>query len=157
MTTIDLGIPTHGLSGVPRLAEGDAPQNKKDFTSDQEVRWCPGCGDYAVLAAVQSFLPELRLRRERPDAFGVAGLYVPLTTTTEHAIGFIRAASVATIVTRAPHRLAREGGFGDARVVLPTGTWTDRLTGREITVPATGEVLVADVLTERPVALLVRS
>ena len=99
----------------------------------------------------------LRLRRERPDAFGVAGLYVPLTTTTEHAIGFIRAASVATIVTRAPHRLAREGGFGDARVVLPTGTWTDRLTGREITVPATGEVLVADVLTERPVALLVRS
>ncbi len=64
MTTIDLGIPTHGLSGVPRLAEGDAPQNKKDFTSDQEVRWCPGCGDYAVLAAVQSFLPELGLRRE---------------------------------------------------------------------------------------------
>jgi 2-oxoglutarate ferredoxin oxidoreductase subunit beta len=32
---------------------------KKDFTSDQEVRWCPGCGDYAVLAAVQSLLPEL--------------------------------------------------------------------------------------------------
>ncbi len=33
--------------------------SKKDFTSDQEVRWCPGCGDYAILAAVQSFLPEL--------------------------------------------------------------------------------------------------
>jgi 2-oxoglutarate ferredoxin oxidoreductase subunit beta len=32
---------------------------KKDFTSDQEVRWCPGCGDYAILAAVQSFMPEL--------------------------------------------------------------------------------------------------
>ena len=31
----------------------------KDFTSDQEVRWCPGCGDYVVLAAVRSFLPEL--------------------------------------------------------------------------------------------------
>ena len=55
MTTIDLGMPAHGLGGVPRLAEGDAPQNKKDFTSDQEVRWCPGCGDYAVLAAVQSY------------------------------------------------------------------------------------------------------
>jgi 2-oxoglutarate/2-oxoacid ferredoxin oxidoreductase subunit beta len=37
---------------------------KKDFTSDQEVRWCPGCGDYAILAAVQSFMPELGLRRE---------------------------------------------------------------------------------------------
>jgi 2-oxoglutarate ferredoxin oxidoreductase subunit beta len=34
---------------------------KKDFTSDQEVRWCPGCGDYAILAAVQSFMPELGL------------------------------------------------------------------------------------------------
>jgi 2-oxoglutarate ferredoxin oxidoreductase subunit beta len=32
---------------------------KKDFTSDQEVRWCPGCGDYAILAAVQGFMPEL--------------------------------------------------------------------------------------------------
>jgi len=37
----------------------------KDFKSDQEVRWCPGCGDYAVLAAVQSFLPSLDLARER--------------------------------------------------------------------------------------------
>lgn len=36
----------------------------KDFKSDQEIRWCPGCGDYAVLAAVQAFLPELRIPRE---------------------------------------------------------------------------------------------
>ncbi|MFI0423404.1 2-oxoacid:ferredoxin oxidoreductase subunit beta [Spongiactinospora sp. 9N601] len=36
----------------------------KDYKSDQEVRWCPGCGDYAILAAVQSFVPELGLRRE---------------------------------------------------------------------------------------------
>jgi 2-oxoglutarate ferredoxin oxidoreductase subunit beta len=36
----------------------------KDFKSDQEVRWCPGCGDYAILAAVQSFMPELGLERE---------------------------------------------------------------------------------------------
>ena len=31
----------------------------KDFKTDQEVRWCPGCGDYAILAAMQSFMPEL--------------------------------------------------------------------------------------------------
>jgi len=37
----------------------------KDFKSDQEVRWCPGCGDYAILAAVQSFMPELQIARER--------------------------------------------------------------------------------------------
>ncbi|MFJ9179032.1 2-oxoacid:ferredoxin oxidoreductase subunit beta [Streptomyces sp. NPDC102360] len=36
----------------------------KDFKSDQEVRWCPGCGDYAVLAAVQGFMPELGLAKE---------------------------------------------------------------------------------------------
>jgi 2-oxoglutarate ferredoxin oxidoreductase subunit beta len=37
---------------------------KKDFTSDQEPRWCPCCGDYAILAAVQSFMPELGVRPE---------------------------------------------------------------------------------------------
>ena len=37
---------------------------KKDFTSDQEVRWCPGCGDYSILATVQAFLPELGVPRE---------------------------------------------------------------------------------------------
>src|SRR5579884_898823 len=36
----------------------------KDFKSDQEVRWCPGCGDYAILAALQGFMPELGLARE---------------------------------------------------------------------------------------------
>ncbi|MGB5951066.1 MAG: 2-oxoacid:ferredoxin oxidoreductase subunit beta [Ornithinimicrobium sp.] len=61
---IDLGMPGEGTHGVPRVETQAAPATKKDFTSDQEVRWCPGCGDYAVLAAVQSFLPDLGLRRE---------------------------------------------------------------------------------------------
>ncbi len=56
---VDVGFP--GLAGVPTT---DEKQTKKGFTSDQEVRWCPGCGDYAILAAVQGFLPELGLRRE---------------------------------------------------------------------------------------------
>ncbi|MGH8827670.1 MAG: thiamine pyrophosphate-dependent enzyme, partial [Jiangellaceae bacterium] len=59
MSSTDLGMP--GLAGVPAT---DVKQTKKDFSSDQEVRWCPGCGDYAVLAAVQGFLPELGLARE---------------------------------------------------------------------------------------------
>ena len=58
--TIDLST-SHSLSLVPKA---DGPQSAKDFKSDQEVRWCPGCGDYAILAAVQSFLPELGVRRE---------------------------------------------------------------------------------------------
>ena len=36
----------------------------KGFKSDQEIRWCPGCGDYAILAAFQAFLPELEVPRE---------------------------------------------------------------------------------------------
>jgi len=62
MTAIDLGLPQlGGLDGVPTT---DQKQTAKDFTSDQEVRWCPGCGDYAVLAAVRQFLPTLGIRRE---------------------------------------------------------------------------------------------
>ena len=62
----DLGLPGlhSGVEGVPTVLEGAPPQTGKEFTSDQEVRWCPGCGDYAVLKAVQNFLPELGLRRE---------------------------------------------------------------------------------------------
>jgi 2-oxoglutarate ferredoxin oxidoreductase subunit beta len=37
---------------------------KKDFQTDQEVRWCPGCGDYAILSAVQSFFPTLGIPKE---------------------------------------------------------------------------------------------
>jgi 2-oxoglutarate ferredoxin oxidoreductase subunit beta len=42
----------------------DLKLTAKDFKSDQEVRWCPGCGDYAILAAVQGFMPELGIARE---------------------------------------------------------------------------------------------
>ena len=68
---------THGVNGangtngsVPRprsltlVPVTSAKQSTKDFKSDQEVRWCPGCGDYAILAAFQSFLPELQIPRE---------------------------------------------------------------------------------------------
>jgi 2-oxoglutarate ferredoxin oxidoreductase subunit beta len=40
-------------------------QTKKDFTSDQEVRWCPGCGDYSILAQVQRVLPSLGIPKEK--------------------------------------------------------------------------------------------
>jgi len=67
VTAVDEGIQTgngssyKGLAGVPLSLE---PLTRKDFTSDQEVRWCPGCGDYAVLAAFQGFMPELGIKKE---------------------------------------------------------------------------------------------
>jgi 2-oxoglutarate ferredoxin oxidoreductase subunit beta len=50
------------------MSAGNGDQLKltaKDFKSDQEVRWCPGCGDYAILNAVQGFMPELGIPREK--------------------------------------------------------------------------------------------
>jgi 2-oxoglutarate/2-oxoacid ferredoxin oxidoreductase subunit beta len=64
--TIDLPFPAadQQVSGMDGVPASETPQNRKDYASDQEVRWCPGCGDYAVLAAVQGFLPDLGLKRE---------------------------------------------------------------------------------------------
>ncbi len=45
---------------------------RKDFASDQEVRWCPGCGDYSILAQMQKVLPELGIPRE--DVVFVSGI-----------------------------------------------------------------------------------
>jgi 2-oxoglutarate ferredoxin oxidoreductase subunit beta len=53
-------------NGAPAAdGNGDLGLTKKDFASDQETRWCPGCGDYAILASVQQYLPELGVPPER--------------------------------------------------------------------------------------------
>ncbi len=44
----------------------------KDFASDQEVKWCPGCGDYAILRSVQKIMPELGVKKE--DVVFVSGI-----------------------------------------------------------------------------------
>ncbi len=46
-------------------ATNDVPLTRKDFISDQTVRWCPGCGDYAILAQMQRALPEIGVPKER--------------------------------------------------------------------------------------------
>ena len=45
---------------------------KKDFVSDQTIRWCPGCGDYAILASIQKLMPELGIPKE--DIVFVSGI-----------------------------------------------------------------------------------
>ena len=59
-------------AGLPTLT-------KKEFVSDQETRWCPGCGDYAILATVQGLMPELGVPPERTvfvSGIGCAGRFV---------------------------------------------------------------------------------
>ncbi|HEV7865317.1 MAG TPA: 2-oxoacid:ferredoxin oxidoreductase subunit beta [Acidimicrobiia bacterium] len=58
-TTVTLGDGNGNGHGEPVALK------RKDFQSDQEVRWCPGCGDYSVLAAVQFLLPELGVLPEK--------------------------------------------------------------------------------------------
>ena len=50
----------------------DLPYTKKDFSSDQEVKWCPGCGDYAILSAIQSAMT--KIGRKREDVVCVSGI-----------------------------------------------------------------------------------
>ncbi len=68
------------MSTVTKNGNGGAPEaiTKADFQSDQETRWCPGCGDYAVLSAVQQFMPELGIPPEKTvfiTGIGCAGRF----------------------------------------------------------------------------------
>ncbi len=74
----DLGF---GQPGEQAISDGpvELPLSKADFSSDQETRWCPGCGDYAILASVQSFMPELGIPPEKivfVTGIGCAGRFV---------------------------------------------------------------------------------
>jgi 2-oxoglutarate ferredoxin oxidoreductase subunit beta len=63
---------------VETNGDGAPALTKADFQSDQETRWCPGCGDYAVLSAVQQFMPELGIAPERTvfiTGIGCAGRF----------------------------------------------------------------------------------
>src|SRR4051794_30556208 len=78
MTTVELGMPAEGpiADAIAHSVEAHGPKQSelkaKDFKTDQEVRWCPGCGDYVILNAVQSFLPSLGIARE--DMVIVSGI-----------------------------------------------------------------------------------
>ncbi|MDE2697872.1 MAG: thiamine pyrophosphate-dependent enzyme, partial [Gemmatimonadota bacterium] len=54
------------------MADAIETLTRKDFVSDQEVRWCPGCGDYAILAQMQRVLPEMGIARE--DMVFISGI-----------------------------------------------------------------------------------
>ncbi|NND71410.1 MAG: 2-oxoacid:ferredoxin oxidoreductase subunit beta [Rhodothermales bacterium] len=53
-----------GVTLPPGKKTAKSGVTRKDFVSDQDIRWCPGCGDYAILATVQRLMPELNVPRE---------------------------------------------------------------------------------------------
>ena len=71
----------NGHNGANGAGNGSAlpTLTKADFQSDQETRWCPGCGDYAILASVQALMPELGVPPEKTvfiSGIGCAGRFV---------------------------------------------------------------------------------
>jgi (1->4)-alpha-D-glucan 1-alpha-D-glucosylmutase len=102
----------------------------------------------------------LRTRREHPEVFtGPDATYTGLEAASEHVVAFARGDAagprVVTVVTRAAGRLDAHGGFGGATVAVPAGRWRDVLAGHVHEVAGEGMPL-AELLAERPVALLVR-
>ena len=82
---------------------------KRDFTSDQEVRWCPGCGDYAILSTVQAFMPELGINPDRTvfvSGIGCSGRFTYyMDTYGVHGIHG-RAPAIATGIATANPQLS---------------------------------------------------
>ncbi|ROR96608.1 maltooligosyl trehalose synthase [Salana multivorans] len=98
----------------------------------------------------------LRLRRAEPATFvGERAGYVPLPTSTGHAIAFARTldgdSRVCTVVTRLPVALAAAGGWGEASVVLPDGRWRDVVSDR---LHDGGATRLADLLGDSPAVVL---
>ncbi|MFP5334807.1 MAG: malto-oligosyltrehalose synthase [Actinomycetes bacterium] len=103
----------------------------------------------------------LRLRRDHPEWFvGEETTYEPVPTSTGVAVAFARGDATGpravTVATRLPVALARHGGWGAHTVVLPPGTWRNALTGSVLDVEAGAPAPLTELLSDLPVALLVR-
>jgi (1->4)-alpha-D-glucan 1-alpha-D-glucosylmutase len=117
----------------------------------------------AILEAMDEGLPKmwvvrkaLRLRRELPEAFGAEGGYRPLAVegaSLRHVVAFARGDAAVTVTPRLVLRLEQAGGWGDTRVRLPDGPWTNLLTGEEVD---GGAAPLGALLARFPVALLSR-
>jgi 2-oxoglutarate ferredoxin oxidoreductase subunit beta len=100
------------------MSETAVTLTRKDFQSDQEVRWCPGCGDYNILAAIQLLMPELGVPRENMvfiSGIGCAARFpYYMNTYGMHSIHG-RAAAIATglAVARPDLSVWVVGGDGD--------------------------------------------
>jgi 2-oxoglutarate ferredoxin oxidoreductase subunit beta len=110
--------PTNG-GGSGRPPAAGATLSKADFQSDQETRWCPGCGDYAILSAVQGFMPELGIPPERivfMTGIGCAGRFsYYMDTYGMHGIhGRAPALATGLATTRSDLSIWIVTGDGDA-------------------------------------------
>ncbi len=162
--------------GVPDLYQGSElwdlslvdPDNRRPVDYEQRkslIRELDGlsAAESAALAMerMDDGLPKLwtihralKLRSERPECFGADAAYTPLEVegkAAQYAVAYLRGDSVATIVPRLPLTLG--GSWQKTVVILPDGSWTNRLTGEVV---QGGRVALEALLKAFPVALLVR-
>ncbi|THC49272.1 malto-oligosyltrehalose synthase [Streptomyces sp. A1499] len=99
----------------------------------------------------------LRLRRRRPELFGGAATYEPLSAEgpgAAHCVAFARSGQVVAAATRLSLRLAEAGGWRETELPLPAGRWTDLLGPERV---FEGHARVAELFADSPVALLERA
>src|SRR3954447_3616093 len=150
------------MPGVPDVYQGQElpdfslvdPDNRRPVDYDLRRSRLAGldAGEPAAARKLRVVATTLRLARDRPDAFAAG--YTALAVTgpaADHAVAYTRGGDVAVVATRLPAGLARGGGWRDTTVQLPDGGWRDALTDRAAT------PLLAETLSELPVALLVRT
>ncbi|ANS68783.1 alpha-amylase [Streptomyces lincolnensis] len=142
------------MPGVPDVYQGTEAEYRAlvDPDNRRPVRFPPedpGTKGEVTRAA-------LRLRARRPEVFGDAATYAPLTAegpAAAHCAAFARSGEVVTAVTRLSLRLAQAGGWRETVLPLPPGRWADVLSaGREFT----GHARVEELFERLPVALLER-
>ncbi len=147
------------IPGVPDVYQGSEleekslvdPDNRRfvDFDRLTDSLGAALSGD-PELAKLKVTATALRLRRDRPELF-TSYAAVPVTgRAAAHVVAFDRGGAIA-VATRLPVGLAERGGWSDTTLELPDGEWHDLLTDR----PASTRVV--ELLSELPVALLVRS
>jgi (1->4)-alpha-D-glucan 1-alpha-D-glucosylmutase len=166
----------HTVPGVPDLYQGTElwdlslvdPDNRRPV--DYELRrrifndMCRLMGENVtarVMERMDDGMPKmwvihqaLMLRRERPEWFGADAAYSPLAVSgskADHVIAYARCNNVVTIVPRLTTKVM--DAWRDTSVMLPEGTWTNRLTGAAM---EGGQVPMRSLVREFPVALLVR-
>ncbi|WP_217142142.1 malto-oligosyltrehalose synthase [Streptomyces sp. AC627_RSS907] len=140
------------MPGVPDLYQGTEGEYLAlvDPDNRRPVDFPPaGPGDKAAVTRAA-----LALRARRPEAFGHAATYEPLSAegpAAAHCVAFARSGEVLTAVTRLSLRLAEAGGWRGTTLPLPPGRWADTLTaGRKFE----GHARVEELFAGMPVALL---
>ena len=86
-----------------------------DFASDQDVRWCPGCGDYSILAQMKKVLPTLGMPREKIVFISRHRLLQPVSVLHEHLRHPLDPRPGAGRRHRPEDRAARSAGLGHHR------------------------------------------